>query len=101
MPEIVDSNARTGATESIAAFLKGNQTWIAAAMCCFAALRILAFAAAFPLFNNVDEQDHYEMVYKFAHGYLPEKELPFTDLEMARVFTLYGTREYLISSETL
>jgi len=101
MPETVDSNAKTGATESIAAFLKGNQTWIAAAMCCFAALRILTFAAAFPLFNNVDEQDHYEMVYKFAHGYMPEKELPLTDPEMARVFTLYGTREYLIPVETL
>src|ERR1700746_2238678 len=97
MPEIVDSNARTGATESIAAFLKRNQTWIAAAMCCFAALRILLFAAAFPLFNNIDEQDHYEMVYRYAHGFVPEKTLPQTDPEMARVFTLYGSPEYFAS----
>jgi hypothetical protein len=45
-------------------------------MCCFALIPILIFAAAFPLFNNVDEQFHYEMVYRFAHGYMPEKELP-------------------------
>src|SRR5258708_29519508 len=70
-------------------------------MCCFALIRILIFAAAFPLFNNVDEQVHYEMVYRFAHGYMPEKELPRIDPEMARVFTLYETSEYLLSQQLL
>ena len=83
------------------AFLKRKQTWIAGAMCCFALIRILIFAAAFPLFNNVDEQFHYEMVYRFAHGYMPEKELPRIDPEMARVFTLYGTAEYFNSEQLL
>jgi len=85
----------------IDAFLKRKQTWIAGAMCCFALMRILIFAAAFPLFNNVDEQFHYEMVYRFAHGYMPEKELPRIDPEMARVFTLYGTSEYFTSQQLL
>jgi len=44
---------------------------------------------------------HYEMVYRFAHGYMPEKELPRIDPEMARVFTLYGTSEYLLSQQLL
>ena len=70
-------------------------------MCCFALIRILIFAAAFPLFNNVDEQDHYEMVYRYAHGFVPGKELPQTDPEMARVFTLYGSPEYFASSELI
>src|SRR5260370_20102410 len=101
MAEIADLKSQTTATERVDAFLKRNQTWIVGAMSCFALIRILTFAAAFPLFNNVDEQDHYEMVYKFAHGYLPEKGLPRTEPEMARVFTLYGTPEYLTSEQVL
>jgi hypothetical protein len=101
MPEMVDSKSKIAATERVDAFLRRNQTWIVVALCCFASIRILTFAAAFPLFNNVDEQDHYEMVYRFAHGYMPEKELPLIDPKMARVFTLYGTHEYFIPAATL
>jgi Predicted membrane protein (DUF2142) len=101
MPEIVDSKSGITTSERIGAFLKRNQNWIAGAMCCLALLRILIFAAAFPLFNNVDEQDHYEMVYRYAHGFVPQKTLPQTDPEMARVFTLYGSPEYFASGELL
>ena len=101
MPEIVDSKLQITVTERVDAFLKGKQSWIAGSMCCFALLRILIFAAAFPLFNNVDEQDHYEMVYRYAHGFMPQKTLPRTDPEMARVFTLYGSPEYFVSGDLL
>jgi hypothetical protein len=87
--------------DRIDAFLRRRQTWIVWAACAFAVIRILVFAAAFPLFNTVDEQDHYEMVYKFSRGYLPEKELPICDPEMARIFALYGSPEYLNSLERL
>jgi len=43
---------------------------IAAALCVIAAARVFIFSAAFPFFNNVDEQDHADMVVKYAHGYL-------------------------------
>jgi hypothetical protein len=66
IPEMVDSKSKIAATERVDVFLKRRQTWIVGAMCCFALVRILIFAAAFPLFNNVDEQDHYEMVYRYA-----------------------------------
>ena len=101
MPEIVESKSEMTTSERADAFLARNQTWIAGASCCFALLRILIFAAGFPLFNNVDEQDHYEMVYRYAHGFAPEKTLPQTDPEMARVFTLYGSPEYFVSAELL
>src|ERR1700747_500779 len=96
MPEIVDSKAEMTA-ERVDAFLARNQMWIAGMSCCLALVRILIFAAGFPLFNNVDEQDHYEMAYRYAHGFVPEKTLPQTDPEMARVFTLYGSPEYFVS----
>jgi Predicted membrane protein (DUF2142) len=100
MPEIVDSKAEMTA-ERVDAFLARNQMWIAGMSCCLALVRILIFAAGFPLFNNVDEQDHYEMAYRYAHGFVPEKTLPQTDPEMARVFTLYGSPEYFVSGELL
>src|SRR5258708_3319782 len=99
--EMVDSKSKIAATELVDVFLKRRQAWIVGAMCCFALVRILIFAAAFPLFNNVDEQDHYEMVYRYAHGFVPGKELPQTEPEMARVFTLYGSPEYFASSELI
>ena len=101
MPEIVESKSEMTTTERVDAFLARNQIWIAGASCCLALMRILIFAAGFPLFNNVDEQDHYEMAYRYGHGFVPEKTLPQTDPEMARVFTLYGSPEYFVSGELL
>ncbi|HEY1424072.1 MAG TPA: DUF2142 domain-containing protein [Candidatus Acidoferrum sp.] len=87
--------------ERIDAFLGKWEVWIAAGCVCFAVLRILIFAAAFPLFNPVDEKSHYAVIYRFAHGYVPGSELPKTDPEMARVFTLYGSSEYFQPREVL
>src|SRR5260370_24103321 len=101
MPEIVESKSEMTTTERVDAFLARNQIWIAGASCCLALMRILIFAAGFPLFNNVDDQDHYEMAYRYGHGFVPEKTLPQTDPEMARIFTLYGSPEYFVSGELL
>ena len=75
-------------------FLMRRRTWIAAGCCSFAVLRVLIFAAGFPLFNPVDEPSHYEMVYEYSRGRLPGGDLLKSDAEMARVFTLYSTSEY-------
>jgi hypothetical protein len=82
-------------------FLAKWKTPIAAAWCCFAVLRVLAFAAAFPLFNPVDETSHYEMVYEYSRGILPGEDLRKVDTAMARIFSLYGSDEYLVSSDVL
>src|SRR6202030_4686304 len=100
MPE-TDSKSPGSASQRVDAFLQRKQTWIAGVMCAFALLRILLFAAAFPLFNNVDEQDHYGMVYRYAHGFVPQKTLPQTDPDMARVFAVFGSPEYFVSDELL
>src|SRR5947208_11892190 len=39
--------------------------------CCFAAVRVLVFSAAFPFFNNVDERRHFDLVIKYAYGDVP------------------------------
>ncbi len=40
-------------------------------LCAVAAVRVLTFAAAFPFFNNVDEQAHVDLVMKYARGDVP------------------------------
>ena len=97
MAENEEPKPPTSMSEHVDAFLERNQSKLVAAACCIALVRILLFAAAFPLFNNIDEQDHFEMVYRYAHGFAPEKTLPQTDPEMARLFTLYGSPEYFAS----
>jgi len=89
------------ANSRIDTFMSSNQTLIAALICGYAFLRILIFCAAFPLFNTLDEQDHLETVRNYAKGIAPGKALPLSDAEMARVFSLYGSPEYLISRQRL
>jgi hypothetical protein len=88
-------------SERIDVFLRANRAWIVVFCCCYATFRILIFAAAFPLCNQVDEQDHYEMIYRYSHGYAPESTLPRADPELARVFTLFGSPEFFHSKEEL
>jgi hypothetical protein len=82
-------------------FLRSRQGIIVAVLCGYAALRVLVFCAAFPLFNNVDEQYHFTSIHNFAEGRLPGKDLPFVDADSAGTFVLYGTLEYLNPPERL
>src|SRR2546430_15671587 len=40
-------------------------------LCAIGALRVFIFSAAFPFFNNVDEQAHVDLVMKYARGHVP------------------------------
>jgi len=88
-------------SERIDTFLRANREWIVVCCCCYATFRILIFAAAFPLFNQIDEQDHYEMIYRYAQGYAPEAALPKADPHLARVIALFGSPEFYHSKEQL
>src|SRR5208283_3479463 len=59
------------------------------------------FAAAFPIFNNVDEQAHLLSVRMYARGQWPGKDLPDVDPEPAELFTVFGTPEYILRQEQL
>jgi len=85
------NGARSRVWRSYRHVLRSQRTLIIAAICGYAFLRILIFSAAFPLFNPLDEQDHFETVERYAHGYVPGSELPQTGPEMARLFAVYSS----------
>ncbi|MGB7581016.1 MAG: hypothetical protein WBL85_01025 [Sedimentisphaerales bacterium] len=48
---------------------------IIAGLCLAVAIRVFAFSAAFPFFNNVDEVAHFDLVFKYSRGHLPAASL--------------------------
>jgi Predicted membrane protein (DUF2142) len=69
--------------------------WVIAGLCALAAVRVFVFAAAFPFFNNVDEQAHVDLVVKYAHGNPPRGLEPFS-ADAAGYFAIYSTPEYFV-----
>ena len=67
-------------------------------LCVIAALRVFTFSAAFPFFNNVDEQAHVDLVMKYARGDVP-RDLGHFSAEAAYCFSLYGTPEYFTAPQ--
>ena len=59
---------------------------------------MFVFSAAFPFFNNVDEQQHVDLVFKYSHGYLPHG-LDHFSAESAPYLTLYASPEYFLPPE--
>jgi hypothetical protein len=59
-----------------------------------AAARVFLFAAAFPFFNNVDEQDHFDLVLQYARGQAPRRLVP-RSFEAAQYIVRYSGPEYL------
>jgi Predicted membrane protein (DUF2142) len=66
--------------------------------CAVAAVRVLIFCAAFPFFNNVDEQAHVDLVIKYARGEVP-RDLGHYSSESAKYLSLYGSPEYFTAPE--
>jgi len=87
--------------EQIDSYLARRKTWIVAICCFLGAVRVLVYAAAFPLFNPVDETSHYQMVREYSRGHLPGSDLLKIDSEAADFFTLYSSSEYFKSREVL
>ncbi len=77
---------------------KSALRWIVAGLCIFAAIRVFVFAAAFPFFNNVDEQAHVDLVVKYAHGNPPRGIESFSH-EASVYFATYSTPEYFVRPE--
>src|SRR5208283_1406690 len=89
-------------TESrVDAFLRAHIDRIVIVLAIFAAIRILAFCAAFPLSNNTDERMHLLTIRMYAQGHLPGKDLPQVDPEYVRTFLLYWSPEYGLSQQRM
>lgn len=82
----------------IEAFLKSYERNLLWMLCTLAMLRVFFFTAAFPFFNNVDEQAHFDTVVKYSKGNLPCKEAINYEYESAELIVLYGSPEYFKSS---
>ena len=97
--ESVGAPATKTATEKRPSPISLNKLVVALSI--YAALRILVFAAAFPLFNNVDERVHLMSIQMYAQGHLPAKELPQMDPDLAKDYLRYWSPEYGRSQEDL
>lgn len=61
-----------------------------------AALRVFLFAAAFPFFDNVDEQLQLDLVVKYSHAHFPTRFEPIAP-ESAALLARYGSPEFLMT----
>lgn len=77
-----------------------NYTIVKWALCGILAIRIFLFNAAFPFWNNVDEQAHFDTVVKYSRGYVPRQEATRYDPESLRLIVLHQSPEYLNSLES-
>ena len=65
------------------------------ALALLAGVRVLVFSLAFPFFSNVDEHRHFDVVLKYARGYLPSPGPDPYEPETARLLGRFGSPEYL------
>ena len=65
-----------------------NDAATLAILCLVACVRVFVYSAAFPFFNNVDEQAHLDLVCKYSHGHVP-RQLEGFGRESAELITLY------------
>jgi len=72
-----------------------NETVSIALICAVALVHGLVLGAAFPLFNNVDEQAHFDLVRKYARLHIPAPGADQFDRESAELIVLYGSPEFL------
>ena len=94
-------DAVSAAESRIEAFARIHARRIVVVLCVYAAIRILVFAAAFPLFNITDEASHFLAIRMFAEGHLPNKQLPPVDPAFAETFIPYFSPEYIYTQEYL
>jgi len=76
--------------------LKPGDRGVIVALCLLAAVRVFVYSAAFPFFNNVDEQAHFDLVIKYSHLEIP-RQLERMSPESCRYMALYASPEYFRS----
>lgn len=71
-----------------------------AVLCMMAAVRIFLGAASLPIFNDVDESQHFDLICKYSKGQLPRRGLQRWEMETAQYSFYYCTFEYLHRPES-
>lgn len=73
--------------------LTRDQVFIAI-VCLAATVRVLFFSASLPFFA-LDEELHFDAIYKYANGYTRQSALPSFDRETAEIIELYHSPQFL------
>ncbi|HEY4952520.1 MAG TPA: DUF2142 domain-containing protein [Verrucomicrobiae bacterium] len=63
-------------------------------LCLLAVVHVFVFSAAFPFFNNVDEQIHLDLTVKYSQGHIP-RSLETISTETIPYAVIYGTHEFV------
>ena len=63
-------------------------------LCLLAAVHVFIFSAAFPFFNNTDEQIHFDLAVKYSQGCLPRAMETVSDIAVNYV-VLYSSSAYV------
>lgn len=82
---------------AIEAVLLRRERTVLTALCVLAAARIFVFSAAFPVFNNVDEKAHFDVVQKHAAGNLPTQCGPPYEKVSRDLVATYSSPEFLFA----
>ena len=69
-------------------------------LCVLAAMHVFIFSAAFPLFNNVDELAHFDLVLKYSHGRVPRGTEKFSP-DSSAYLAIFTSGEYWVTPEML
>ena len=69
----------------------GNAAWFCC-WACAAAVHVFIFSAAFPFFNTVDEQIHFDLAVKYSQGHIPRSLEPIS-VEAIPYAVVYGSPE--------
>jgi hypothetical protein len=80
-------------------FIHKNEKTIFILICVLSIIKLFAFNAAYPFFNNVDEQEHFDLVVKYARGYLPTKDNTYFDHESIKYIARYWSPEYFVKTD--
>ena len=80
-------------------FSEAQERSIVWLFCFLAATHVLIFSAAFPFFNNVDEQEHFDLVVRYSQGRIPGT-LDSSCPEALPYILLYSSLEYLWAPDT-
>jgi hypothetical protein len=82
--------------------IPGKREKVIIGLCCLiAAVRIFVFSATFPFFSNVDEEFHFDTVFKYSRGYLPHTGGSRLDKEAAEMIAAYRTPHFLAKPDAI
>ena len=76
--------------------VRSREGIVVVALAVVAAVRVFAFAAAFPFFSPIDEHRHVDAALKYARGYVPQPGTDAYERETATFLGMYGSPEYML-----